>query len=107
MRLFFGLLLDSPKGVKASLNPSTKNIRVGDTATLICTINSSNPDVTAYRWFKDAVAVGNEPVKTIQSVARGDYGLYHCEAENSIGIGVAEAVTLNVFCEYQRQSCAQ
>ncbi|XP_060134300.1 sialoadhesin isoform X2 [Zootoca vivipara] len=86
-----------PKGVKVSLNPSSKNIRVGDEASLTCTVDSSNPEVTAYRWFKDGVSCGSEPVKTIGSAAREDYGLYHCEAENSVGTGVAEGVTLYVF----------
>ncbi|XP_066488727.1 sialoadhesin isoform X2 [Tiliqua scincoides] len=87
----------SPKGLEVSLNPSTKNIRVGDAASLTCNVNSSYPEVTAYRWYKDGVARGNERVKTIRSAARSDYGLYYCEAENSVGTGVAEAVTLYVF----------
>ncbi|XP_061439626.1 sialoadhesin [Rhineura floridana] len=87
----------SPKGVKVSLNPSTKNIRVGDAVSLTCTVHSSYPDVTAYRWFKDGASCGNEAVKTIQSASREDYGLYRCEAENSVGTGVAEGVTLYVF----------
>nr|XP_028598792.1 sialoadhesin [Podarcis muralis] len=86
-----------PKGVKVSLNPSSKNIRVGDEASLTCTVDSSNPEVTAYRWFKDGVSCGSEPLKTISTAAREDYGLYHCEAENSVGTGVAEGVTLYVF----------
>ncbi|XP_053258172.1 sialoadhesin [Podarcis raffonei] len=86
-----------PKGVKVSLNPSSKNIRVGDEASLTCTVDSSNPEVTAYRWFKDGVSCGSEPLKAISSAAREDYGLYHCEAENSMGTGVAEGVTLYVF----------
>ncbi|XP_042325991.1 sialoadhesin [Sceloporus undulatus] len=87
----------APKGVTASLNASTKNIRVGDAATLTCNVNSSYPKVTAYRWFKDGVASGNTMVKTFRSVARGDYGLYHCEADNSVGTGKSEGLTLYVF----------
>ncbi|KAH0615702.1 hypothetical protein JD844_026033 [Phrynosoma platyrhinos] len=87
----------APKGVTVSLNPSTKNIRVGDAAKLTCNVNSSYPEVTAYRWFKDGVACGNTLVKAFQSVARGDYGLYHCEADNSVGTGTSEGVTLYVF----------
>ncbi|KAJ6658536.1 hypothetical protein lerEdw1_019923 [Lerista edwardsae] len=87
----------SPKGLGVSLSPSTKNVRVGDAISLTCSVNSSYPEVTAYKWYKDGVACGSERVKTIRSAARGDYGLYYCEAENSVGAGVAEAVTLFVF----------
>ncbi|XP_053112697.1 sialoadhesin [Hemicordylus capensis] len=87
----------SPKGVKASLSPSSKNIRVGEAASLTCSVTSSYPAITAYRWQKDGVASGNRALKTIPSVAREDYGLYHCEAENSVGAGVSGGVMLYVF----------
>uniref|UniRef100_A0A8B9PQ65 Sialic acid binding Ig like lectin 1 n=1 Tax=Apteryx owenii TaxID=8824 RepID=A0A8B9PQ65_APTOW len=86
-----------PKDIKVSLNPSTQNIRVGDTASFTCTVNSSYPPVTAYRWYKDGAAVASEQVLTLQHVRREDYGQYHCEAENSVGSGAAPAVTLYVF----------
>ncbi|XP_062992059.1 sialoadhesin [Elgaria multicarinata webbii] len=87
----------APKGVTVSLKPPTKNIRVGDAASLTCNVSSSYPEVTSYRWFKDGVPSGNEKVKSFRSIARNDYGLYHCEAGNSVGAGIAEAVTLYVF----------
>ncbi|XP_060103417.1 sialoadhesin [Heteronotia binoei] len=87
----------SPKGVKVSISPSAKNIRVGDATTLACNVVSSYPEVTAYRWFKDGVACGEGQVKTIQSVTREDYGQYHCEAENPVGSTVAETATVYVF----------
>ncbi|XP_067324523.1 sialoadhesin [Anolis sagrei] len=87
-----------PKGVTLSLSPSAKNIRVGDTASLTCGVNSSFPGVSAYKWFKDGLLLpGGAQVKTLRSVARGDYGLYRCEAENPVGSVVAEGVTLHVF----------
>ncbi|XP_025024106.1 sialoadhesin [Python bivittatus] len=87
----------APKGIKVTLNPPTKNIQVGDAVSLTCRVSSSYPEVTAYRWFKDGTACGTQQVKNIQHVSREDYGLYHCEAENSLGTGVAEDVTLFIF----------
>nr|XP_048702402.1 sialoadhesin [Caretta caretta]XP_048702403.1 sialoadhesin [Caretta caretta] len=87
----------SPKGTKVVINPSAKNIRVGDTVSLTCSVNSTFPEVTVYRWYKGRTALVSEQILTLQSVAREDYGPYHCEAENSVGTGVAEAVVLYVF----------
>ncbi|XP_065453445.1 sialoadhesin isoform X1 [Chrysemys picta bellii] len=87
----------SPKGTKVVITPSTKNIRVGDSVSLTCSVNSTFPEVTAYKWYKGGTALGSQQILTLQSVAREDYGPYHCEAENSVGTGVAEAVVLYVF----------
>uniref|UniRef100_A0A8C0GCS2 Sialic acid binding Ig like lectin 1 n=1 Tax=Chelonoidis abingdonii TaxID=106734 RepID=A0A8C0GCS2_CHEAB len=88
----------SPKGIKVVINPSTKNIRVGDAVSLMCSVNSTFPEVTTYKWYKGGTALGeSQQILILQSVAREDYGLYHCEAENSVGTGVAEAVVLYVF----------
>ncbi|XP_067389585.1 sialoadhesin isoform X2 [Emydura macquarii macquarii] len=87
----------SPKGTKVLINPSAKNIRVGDTASLTCSVNSTFPEVTAYTWYKGGAALGSQQILTLRSITREDYGLYHCEAENSVGIGVAKAAVLYVF----------
>nr|XP_056711736.1 sialoadhesin [Euleptes europaea] len=87
----------SPKGVKVSISPSAKNIRAGDAASLTCNVESSYPEVTAYRWYKNGVAYGEGQVKTLQSVTREDFGQYHCEAENLVGTTAAKAATLYVF----------
>ncbi|NXU57677.1 SN protein, partial [Turnix velox] len=87
----------APKDTQVSVNPSMKNIRVGDTASLTCEVSSSYPTITAYHWYKDGVAVGSEQVLTLRDIHREDYGQYHCEAENAIGAGMSPAVTLYVF----------
>nr|XP_009682786.1 PREDICTED: sialoadhesin-like [Struthio camelus australis] len=87
----------APKDIKVSMNPSTRNVRVGDTVSFTCTVNSSYPPIATYRWYKDGMAVADEQILTIQQVRREDYGRYHCEAKNSVGSGVAPAVTLYVF----------
>lgn len=84
-----------------SVSPSTQNIRVGDTVSLTCELSSSYPPISAYRWYKDGVAVGSEQMLTLRGVRREDYGQYRCEAENAVGAGVAPAMTLYVFCKCQ------
>ncbi|KAM6361127.1 sialoadhesin [Alca torda] len=87
----------APKDTQVSVNPSMQNIRVGDTVSLTCEVSSSYPPVSAYHWYKDGVAVGSEQILTLRGIRREDYGQYHCKAENTIGAGVAPAVTLYVF----------
>ncbi|KAM6429712.1 LOW QUALITY PROTEIN: sialoadhesin [Rhynochetos jubatus] len=87
----------APKDTRASVSPSAGNIRVGDTVTLACTVNSSYPPVSAYHWYKEGVAVGSERVLTIRDVGREDHGRYRCEAKNAVGTGTGPAVTLYVF----------
>ncbi|NXJ41228.1 SN protein, partial [Ciconia maguari] len=87
----------SPKDTQVSVRPSAQNIRVGDTVSLICEVSSSYPPVSAYRWYKDRVAVGSEQILTLRDVRREDHGQYHCEAENAVGAGAAPAMTLYIF----------
>ncbi|XP_059577388.1 sialoadhesin [Alligator mississippiensis] len=87
----------APKGVEALISPATKNIRVGDSVSLTCHVNSSHPEVTTYRWFKNRAALSGNQILTFHSVTRADYGLYYCEVENPIGMTAAKAVTLNIF----------
>ncbi|KAM3831144.1 LOW QUALITY PROTEIN: sialoadhesin [Vipera latastei] len=87
----------APKGVRVTLDPPDRNIRVGDAVSLVCNVNTSFPEPTAFRWFKDGSACGTEQVKKIQPVSVKDYGLYHCEAENALGTGVAEGVPLLIL----------
>ncbi|KAL7975903.1 hypothetical protein Chor_011818 [Crotalus horridus] len=89
----------APKGVQVILHPPNQNIRVGDAVSLLCNVSAAYPEPTAFRWFKDGSACGTEQVKNIPSVSLKDYGLYHCEAENALGTGVAEGVPLLIFCE--------
>ncbi|XP_009472716.1 PREDICTED: sialoadhesin [Nipponia nippon] len=96
----------APKDTHVSVNPSTQNIRVGDTVSLACEVSSSYPPVSAYHWYKDGVAVASDQMLTLRDVRREDYGQYHCEAENAVGAGVAPALTLYIFCKCQGSSPA-
>ncbi|XP_009882395.1 PREDICTED: sialoadhesin [Charadrius vociferus] len=87
----------SPKDTQVSVSPSTQNILMGDTVSLTCEVSSSYPPISAYRWYKDGVAVGSEQILTLRGIRRDDYGQYRCEAENAVGAGAAPAVTLYVI----------
>ncbi|NXC07268.1 SN protein, partial [Orthonyx spaldingii] len=86
----------TPKDTRVSLSPSSGNIGVGDAVTLSCEVGSSHPPASAFRWYKDGVAVGTERVLALRGVRRQDHGRYHCEAQNALGTGVSPAVTLHV-----------
>ncbi|XP_065518893.1 sialoadhesin isoform X3 [Lathamus discolor] len=87
----------TPKDTQVSVNPSGQNIRVGDTVSFTCTVGSSHPPVSLYRWYKDGVPIGTEQILTLRGVRREDYGQYHCEAENAVGAAAAPAVMLYIF----------
>ncbi|XP_069488367.1 sialoadhesin [Ambystoma mexicanum] len=89
----------SPKGTEVIISPNRDNIKQSDRASLACHVNSSNPAVTGYKWFKDGStkAFSTEQLVSFQSVTRSDYGQYSCEAENAIGTGVAQGTTLTIF----------
>ncbi|NXV78668.1 SN protein, partial [Atlantisia rogersi] len=87
----------APKDTQVSVSSPGQNIRLGDTVSLSCKVDSSYPAISAYRWYKDGVAVGSEQILTLRDIRREDYGQYHCEAENAVGTGAAPAVTLYIF----------
>ncbi|XP_064304846.1 sialoadhesin [Phalacrocorax carbo] len=87
----------APKDTQVLVNPSKQNIRVGDTVALTCEVSSSYPPISAYRWYKDGVAIGSERILVLRGIRREDYGRYHCEAENAVGAGAAPALTIYIF----------
>lgn len=79
----------SPR-VSILLNSSGMNIKMGDSVNLTCHVNSSNPEVTTYIWFKDGQQFSQEPSLTFNSISKTDHGEYRCEAQNAIGNGYSE-----------------
>ncbi|XP_069833257.1 sialoadhesin-like [Dendropsophus ebraccatus] len=87
-----------PKGVKTLLQPSSGNIKEGDSVTLTCNVNSSNPSVTNYTWYKGGLQVSTERVIIFHRVSRSDSGEYRCQAQNSLGRASSDnTVRLVVF----------
>lgn len=87
----------SPKGVEILLQPSGVNIKQGDSVTLTCHVNSSNPTATGYKWYKDGHQFSNETAIKFNTLSRNDHGEYQCEAENSLGRLSSETSRLVVF----------
>ncbi|XP_075428982.1 sialoadhesin isoform X2 [Ascaphus truei] len=87
----------SPKGVDVLIKPSAENIKQGDAVILTCHVNSSNPAVSKYTWYKDGQLHSGEEFVSFHSISRNDYGDYRCEVQNTFGTGVSETVQLVVF----------
>ncbi|KAL8220124.1 UNVERIFIED_CONTAM: hypothetical protein K2H54_039269 [Gekko kuhli] len=92
----------APKDVWVIASPGTI-IRAGETLSLECMINSSNPEVSEYLWYKDDQLMDewmND--KKIEFKTEGDWhsGAYRCEAKNSIGSPKSNELSINVQCEF-------
>ncbi|XP_029450106.1 sialoadhesin isoform X2 [Rhinatrema bivittatum] len=87
----------SPKGTEVLLNPSRQNVKEGDSVSLTCKVNSSNPEVTSYTWYKNGKIYHKEQLLLFQSLARADYAEYSCEVQNAIGVGLSPVIALSVF----------
>ncbi|XP_073505835.1 sialoadhesin isoform X2 [Phyllobates terribilis] len=87
----------SPKGVKMILQPSDRNLKQGDSVTLSCQVNSSNPAITNYTWYKDGRQISEEKIITFHSLTGDDNGEYQCEVQNSMGRASSNRGQLVVF----------
>ncbi|KAM5191413.1 sialoadhesin [Mantella aurantiaca] len=87
----------SPKKVSVLALPSVDNIKQGDSVTLTCLVNSSNPAVSSYTWYKDSQQISQQPSLTFHSISRTDHGEYRCEVQNALGNGSSDPVRLIIF----------
>lgn len=93
---FSGFLPDPPKEVTAVIQSPTP-IREGDSVTLACSYNSSNPSVYRYEWKLPGNKPSSSEVVTISKVA-WDAKTVTCAACNS-WCSWAPLVNLDVQCE--------
>ena len=98
-----GFLQDPPKGVTTVIQNPTP-IREGDSVTLSCTFNSSNPRVTRYNWNSPGSQDHTSQKLTIRKVA-WDAQPVKCEACNQ-WCSWSPSVNLNVLCECPRPAGA-
>ncbi|XP_068130618.1 sialoadhesin isoform X2 [Hyperolius riggenbachi] len=87
----------SPKLVSVLIQPSRKNIKQGDSVTLSCQTNGSNPAISRYTWYKDGNQIASQPFLSFHSISKEDHGEYQCEAENAIGKTSSDIARLIVF----------
>ncbi|XP_067831458.1 B-cell receptor CD22-like isoform X2 [Heptranchias perlo] len=89
-----------PRNITISLTVNGKtgghSMKESDVVTLICSTHSSNPAVSDYNWYKDGIQVGRNHDKTLRfsSITYTDYGAYSCQANNEVGSGNSEDLTL-------------
>ncbi|XP_060113649.1 B-cell receptor CD22-like [Heteronotia binoei] len=91
----------APKDVHVRASPGTI-IREGETLSLECMINSSNPEVSEYLWYQDDQPMYEQPkLKKIEFVTKGERhsGAYRCVAKNSVGSQKSEELSIDVQCE--------
>uniref|UniRef100_A0A8D0HM40 Ig-like domain-containing protein n=1 Tax=Sphenodon punctatus TaxID=8508 RepID=A0A8D0HM40_SPHPU len=90
----------APKGVQLSVTPNT-TVEEGEKLLLECVIESSNPPVSEYRWYKNMQLIYEWQDQSVTFEAHGDEhsGSYHCEAGNGIG-GLSSSKTLMIDVHY-------
>ena len=85
-----------------SNTPNPYRVIEGQTAALICTMTSANPNTSiTWRWIKkdsQATTLYNETTYTILNIQTGSSGSYSCTASNSVGTSDAATITLDVQC---------
>ncbi|XP_078507176.1 B-cell receptor CD22-like [Lissotriton helveticus] len=88
----------SPKLVEVSLEGHSPTIKEGESLALECLVNSSNPPVRDYKWFKEGETRHKQVGRlfSIKLVSAKDSGKYFCEAANSFGKTKSSSVKIDV-----------
>uniref|UniRef100_A0A8C6Y7F8 B-cell receptor CD22 n=1 Tax=Naja naja TaxID=35670 RepID=A0A8C6Y7F8_NAJNA len=87
-----------PKGVKVNAEPGG-TVREGNKLTLECIVNSSNPPVFSYWWYKNGESWNTKQWgsrRDFYSLKGTDSGSYRCEVNNGIGRVDSDNLTINV-----------
>ena len=100
MTFSLNICTDNPE-VRSS-SPSPYRLREGETAVLMCTLTSANPNTgITWRWIKTDSpnsVLHNGPNYTIPNIQRGRSGSYSCTATNTVGISKAATIEVDVQC---------
>uniref|UniRef100_A0A8D2F6T7 B-cell receptor CD22 n=1 Tax=Theropithecus gelada TaxID=9565 RepID=A0A8D2F6T7_THEGE len=73
-------------------------VRKGDSVTMTCKVNSSNPEYTTVSWLKDGIPLKeqNTLTLTLHEVTKSQTGRYCCRVSNDMGPATSEKVFLQV-----------
>ncbi|XP_064176595.1 B-cell receptor CD22-like [Anguilla rostrata] len=87
----------APKEVRITASRTLEGIYEGAAVSLTCEVQSSNPSVRSYSWYRDHTDLGETgPVLRFPAVRPEDRGSYRCQASNSAGSGDSPEVTITV-----------
>lgn len=87
----------SPDKTPYNINENTTNVN------FTCNVESANPAVMSYRWYKDGIKIftGTGATYIISKVSKSNAGSYECDATNIVGISNhSSTLQLDVLCEY-------
>uniref|UniRef100_A0ABM5ERM8 B-cell receptor CD22 n=1 Tax=Pogona vitticeps TaxID=103695 RepID=A0ABM5ERM8_9SAUR len=91
----------APREVRAVQDPE-EVIKVGSPLQLECKVGKANPQDLNYTWYKNGQQLpqdfASSALLTLQRVGFTDTGLYHCEANNSVGTSGSLQVELTSLC---------
>ncbi|RVE63055.1 hypothetical protein OJAV_G00162980 [Oryzias javanicus] len=73
-----------------------QDIKEGDSITLECKLNKSNPKPDIFFWKKDGKELKNDEIYKLIRIKPEDRGSYTCGARNTIGSGTSQSIYLNV-----------
>ncbi|XP_044527117.1 B-cell receptor CD22 [Gracilinanus agilis] len=78
---------------------SSLEVKEGDSVTLRCLLQSSNPEIQDnFFWFRNKeIELKMGEILNLSRVTWQQAGSYHCGADNEIGRGTSEPVTLQVL----------
>ncbi|XP_064178284.1 B-cell receptor CD22-like [Anguilla rostrata] len=87
----------APKEVSITASGTLEGISEGAAVSLTCEVQSSNPSLRSYSWYRDRTALGETgPVLHFPAVRSEDRGSYRCKASNSAGSEDSPEVTITV-----------
>uniref|UniRef100_A0A2K6C1Y6 B-cell receptor CD22 n=1 Tax=Macaca nemestrina TaxID=9545 RepID=A0A2K6C1Y6_MACNE len=80
------------------VTPNETIVRKGDSVTMTCKVNSSNPEYTTVSWLKDDILLKeqNTLMLTLHEVTKSQTGMYCCRVSNDVGPATSEKVFLQV-----------
>uniref|UniRef100_F6W458 B-cell receptor CD22 n=1 Tax=Macaca mulatta TaxID=9544 RepID=F6W458_MACMU len=80
------------------VTPNETTVRKGDSVTMTCKVNSSNPEYTTVSWLKDGIPLKeqNTLMLTLHKVTKSQSGRYCCRVSNDVGPATSEKVFLQV-----------
>ena len=79
-------------------------VAVGNTTTLTCTVNRSNPmGGYTYRWVhNDSITLSeNGSMLTVSVLSESNFGVYRCEVTNSAGLSGSKMTTIGHGSEWR------